>query len=141
MSAEHIFVDTNILVYAHDADAGARHAAAVEKISAFWDAAYPPAISTQVIQELYATLSRKGADPKECRRIVSIYFDWEIIDHDPTLIVLGMDLSERFKINWWDSLIVAAAYRAKASILWTEDFQEGQRFDFLTVQNPFNLSS
>ena len=136
MPAEHIFVDTNILVYAHDADAGDRFSIAQKKVTSLWDTPYPAAISTQVLQELYATLTKKGASAHDCRKIISIYFDWEIIDHDPSLVTAGMEIRERFKISWWDSLIVAAAQRAKASILWSEDLQDGQKFDLLTVNNP-----
>jgi len=136
MSVEHVFVDTNILVYAHDADAGDRHVSALGKVIALWDRPYPPAISIQVLQGLYATLTKKGASAKECRRIVSIYFDWEVIKHDSELIASAMDLRDRFKISWWDSLIVASAMRANATFLWSEDLQEGQSFDRLTVVNP-----
>lgn len=136
MSGEHIFVDTNILVYAHDADGGEKHLRAQECIRRLWDAPYPPAISNQVLQELYATLARKKASSKQCREIVSIYLEWEVISSDIALMNQGMEVCERFKLSIWDSLIVAAALRAKATILWTEDLQDGQRFDRVTVRNP-----
>ena len=138
MSAKHIFVDTNILVYAHDADAGNKHQIAVREVAALWDSQYPPAISTQVLQELYVSMAKKGASMADCRKIVSIYLDWEIINHDTQLVLAAMEIRERFKLSLWDSLIVAAAQEAKASILWSEDMQVGQRFDNLVVSNPFS---
>ena len=136
MSAEHIFVDTNILVYAHDADAGENHEAASAKVRALWDQPYPPAISVQVLAELYTSLTKKGASPEECRRITGIYLDWEVVPSNASLFSDAVALRERFQINLWNSLIVAAALRAKASVLWSEDLQPGQKFDGVTVINP-----
>jgi predicted nucleic acid-binding protein len=136
MSAEHIFVDTNILVYAHDADAGDKHKAAAEKVAELWDRPYPPAISAQVLEELYVTLARKQAPPKERRRITDVYLEWEIVPNDGVLFEAAVTLHERFQLSLWDALIVAAAQRARATLLWTEDLQDGQRFDTLRVKNP-----
>ncbi len=136
MTVEHLFVDTNILVYANDADAGEKHNTLVKKVASLWERPYPPSISTQVIQELYVTLARKGASTKECQKIVNIYLDWEVIGHDIKLVQSAMVLNERFKLSLWDSLIIAAAQRAKAKVLWSEDLQNGQRFDELVVVNP-----
>lgn len=132
----HVFIDTNILVYAHDADAGAKHKAALKLVASLWDLPYPPAISSQVLQELYVTLLKKGATASECRKIVSIYLDWEIISHDTRLFLSALSLRERFKLSLWDSLILAAAERAKALIVWSEDFQAGQHFGSLLIENP-----
>ena len=136
MNAEHIFVDTNILVYAHDADAEEKHRVALAKVRALWDQPYPPAISVQVLAELYTSLTKKGASLEECRRITGIYLHWEVIPSNAALFSDGVALRERFQINLWDSLIVAAALRAKASVLWSEDLQAGQKFDGVTVVNP-----
>lgn len=138
MSARHLFIDTNILVYAHDAGAGKKHKAARELVSTLWERPYPPAISTQVLQELYASLAKKGASAQDCRRVVEIYFDWEIIGHDLSLIKAAIDLRDQFKLGFWDSLIVSAALRARAAELWTEDLQDGQEFAELTVINPIS---
>lgn len=138
MSAKHIFVDTNVLVYAHDSDSGQKHKIAAKEVAALWDNQYLPAISTQVLQELYVSLAKKGAAMADCRRIVGIYLDWEIINHDSRLVLAAIEIRERFKLSLWDSLIVAAAHEAKASILWSEDMQAGQRFDSLVVVNPFS---
>jgi predicted nucleic acid-binding protein len=129
------------LVYAHDADAGHKHKIAVKEVAALWDRQYPPAISSQVLQELYVSLAKKGASMADCRRIVGIYLDWEIINHDTQLVLAAIEIRERFKLSLWDSLIVAAAHEAKASILWSEEMQAGRRFDNLVVLNPFGDDS
>jgi predicted nucleic acid-binding protein len=81
-------------------------------------------------------LARKKAVPRECRRITSIYLNWEVISNDAGLFVAAVSLQERFQISLWDALIVAAAQRARAVIVWSEDLQNGQRFDNLRIENP-----
>lgn len=136
MSAPSIFVDTNILVYAHDADAGARHRTALDRVTSLWDLPYPPSISTQVLQELYVTLIKKGASAEDSKKIVSIYLDWDVVSISSDLVMAAIEIHDRFRLSFWDSLIVAAAQQAKADVLWSEDLQPRQRFDALVVENP-----
>ena len=63
MASSQIFVDTNILVYAHDRDAAGKHQAAKDRVASLWRLPVAPAISVQVLQELYVNLFRKGGDP------------------------------------------------------------------------------
>jgi len=137
MNHKHAFVDTNILVYVHDSDAVKKHQAAQELIKSLWDSPYPPAISTQVLQELYVSLAKKGAKSDDCKKIINIYYSWEVVEHDIPLIEAGVSYKERYKLSLWDGLIVAAAVKAKAELLYTEDLQNGQRIDQLLVVNPF----
>ena len=136
MIANHVFVDTNILVYAHDADAGERHLKAVALIKSLWDRPYPPAISTQVLQELIATLVKKGASRAKSREIAQIYYAWEIVPHTAALTQAAIDLWERYKTSWWDALIIVAAQTARAVELWSEDLQDGRTFDSVRIVNP-----
>lgn len=138
MRTEHVFVDTNILVYAHDADAGERHEQAVTLVKSLWNLPYPPAISSQVVQELVASLAKKKAAKADCRRIVEIYLDWEIVALTPALTVAALEIWEHYQTSWWDALIVAAAQEARATLLWSEDLQSGRVFDGVRVVNPFN---
>jgi predicted nucleic acid-binding protein len=137
MSHKHLFIDTNVLVYAHDLDAGSLHVKARGFIEEAWNAPYPPAISTQVLQELYVSLSKKGASIKECESIVSLYYPWEVVAHDLALVSAAIQYRNRYQFSLWDSLIVAAAKKAHASELITEDLQHGQLIDGLEVVNPF----
>jgi predicted nucleic acid-binding protein len=137
MSHKHCFVDTNVIVYAHDFDAGNKHLRAQELIKEAWRKPYPPAISTQVLQELYVSMAKKGANAKDCREIVSLYYSWEVVDHDISLIDIGISYKERFKLSLWDGLIVAAAHKAKVDVLYTEDLQHGQKIENILIVNPF----
>ena len=136
MKDSHLFVDTNILIYAHDRSAGAKYIKAKELIKEAWQRPYPPAISTQVLQELYVNLRRKQVEATLAMEVVRNFFRWEVIEGGVALVEAGFQVEAKWKLSFWDSLIVAAALRARATILWSEDLNDGQRFDKLTVFNP-----
>lgn len=136
MSDKQVFVDTNILVYAHDRDAGDRHAIARDLITALWRRALPPAVSVQVLQETYVNLVRKGLASSAVTDTITEYFRWHIVNNDSAVLAEGMAASQRWKISLWDGLIVAAALRANAPILWSEDLSAGQDYGGVVVVNP-----
>jgi predicted nucleic acid-binding protein len=138
MADDQIFLDTNILVYAHDVDAGKKRDRAVEKVRDLWNRALPPAISAQVLQEFYVNLVRKGVAVETARETVSNYLEWDVVDNDRLLFQDAMRIKERWKVSLWDASILAAAQRAKASILWSEDFNADQNYDGIQVINPLN---
>lgn len=131
-----LFIDTNILVYAHDADAGERHETASRLIEEFWTKRERPTMSVQVLQELHVNLVRKGVDINTAADTVSRYFVWRIIDNTRPLLSRAFHLQQRWKLSFWDSLIVAAAQQAGSARLWSEDLNEGQEFDGVLVVNP-----
>lgn len=136
MTDAQVFVDTNILVYAHDARADQRHRQAQQRLRELAAGPIAPAISAQVLHELYVNLVRLGAAPKAAREVVTAYTEWEVISNDALLACEGMTCAERWKISLWDALILAAAKRAGATILWSEDLNEGQDYDGVVVVNP-----
>jgi len=136
MSAEHIFVDTNILVYAHDHQAGEKYRIARDRVAWLWSRPLPPAISIQVLQEFYVNLIRKGVSDSEAKEAVSDYLSWDVMGNDGNLLLAGIDLRERWQISFWDGLILAAAKRAGARVLWSEDLSIGQDYGGLIVVNP-----
>jgi len=134
------FVDTNVLVYAHDADAGTRHAAAKALLAELWDNRNG-SLSTQVLQEFYAVVTRKFKPPiprAKARAIVAAYGEWCDVATEPQLIVAASRLEEEHTLSFWDSLIVQAAIHAGADRLVSEDLQDGRRFGTLTIENPFS---
>ena len=83
------FVDTNILVYAHDLDSGNKHRIANKIVSELWDSR-SGVLSTQVLQEFYVTLTRKISAPLRkptARRIVKNYINWEVVINDAPIII------------------------------------------------------
>jgi predicted nucleic acid-binding protein len=133
------FIDTNVLVYAHDTDAGARHAAAKTLLAELWDNRNG-SLSTQVLQEFYAVVTRKFKPPMpraKARAIVAAYGEWCDVATEPQLIVAASRLEEEHRLSFWDSLIVQAAIQVGAELLVSEDMQNGRRFGALTIENPF----
>ena len=136
MASRQVFVDTNILVCAHDRDAADKHLRAKEKVAYLWHLPVAPAISVQVLQELYVNLIRKEVPPDEARQTVVDYGAWHVVDKDRALLLQGIDLREQWQCSFWDGLILAAAKRARAGVIWSEDFNTAQNYDGIVVVNP-----
>ncbi len=133
------FVDTNILVYAHDADAGRRHDVAATLVRQLWEAR-DGVLSTQVLQEFYVTVTRKIPKPisrKDARDLVHTYTAWRVIGVEPADVLAASDYEQRFRFSFWDALILVAALKANADRLMSEDLQGGQRIQGLQITNPF----
>jgi len=139
MNEDKIFVDTNVLVYGHDADAGQKHELARSILAELWDHS-TGVLSVQVLQEFYVTMTRKvlhPLPPDKVRPIIQDYFSWHIEVNDPLSVLVASRIEGNYKISFWDALIVTAASRAKATKILTEDLQEGQIIERILVENPF----
>jgi len=133
------FVDTNVLVYAHDVTSRNKRKVAVTLLRELWETR-TGVVSTQVLQELYVTLTRKPAKPvgpDVAASIVRALGQWRVETITLAHIEDAMEMSRSHRISFWDSLIFAAALTAGARWLLTEDLQDGFRLDGLTVVNPF----
>jgi predicted nucleic acid-binding protein len=133
------FVDTNILVYAHDLDSGKKHDIAQKSIINLWDTG-TGVISTQVLQEFYVTLTRKVSVPlkkSQARRILNNYLAWDVAVNNGETILQAIEIEENYHISFWDAMIVSAAYFKNAAIILTEDLNEGQQIEGITIVNPF----
>lgn len=133
------FVDSNVLIYAHDASAGERHRKARDVVARLWEEG-SGVISTQVLQEFYVNLIRKVSSPPprdEIRQWIADYLHWEVIVNDGATILDAMDLQARYRLSFWDSLILQAANLAGAEVVYSEDLNHGQRYGDTMVQNPF----
>jgi predicted nucleic acid-binding protein len=137
------FVDTNILVYAHDRTAGTKHDRARRLVENLW-ATGMGVLSTQVLQELCVTLRRKVSPPvpsADVRRLVSDYISWDIVVNTPETVLDALDLEARYGISFWDALVLQAALSAGVTILYSEDFSAGQKYGSVQVINPLNASN
>jgi len=132
------FVDTNILVYAHDRSAGTRHQRARALVEQLWESRQG-VLSTQVLQELSVSLRRKCIHPLsigETRRLIQDYLSWEIVVNSPNAILRALDLEFRYHISFWDALIIRAAEVSGAGTLYSEDLAAGQSYGTIRVINP-----
>lgn len=132
-----VFIDTNILVYLHDADAGERHQKAHELIQTAKSNDILPYISIQVLQELYVVLTRQRVPPDVAREVIEHYLLWNVIDNTAPLLRAALEIQQRYKLSFWDANIIAAAQAAGAKELWTEDLNHGQKYEGIRAVNPF----
>jgi predicted nucleic acid-binding protein len=103
-----VFVDTNILVYAHNVDAGAKNSVARELVADLWESR-SGILSTQVLQEYFVAMTKKVANPikvAEARRSLRNYCAWEVIVNDSQIILQATEIQEAHRLSFWDSLIV-----------------------------------
>ena len=136
---DNIFLDTNILVYAHDLDAGDKHDVAAKIIYQLWESKNG-VLSTQVLQEFYVTLTKKMPRPLNkvaTRKILREYFSWQVVINDLQIIFQASEIEEAYRISFWDALIVSAAYSKNVATIITEDLNHGQYIKGIFIQNPF----
>jgi predicted nucleic acid-binding protein len=137
--SDKIFVDTNVLVYAHDLSAGERHTKALAVIESLWETE-TGITSTQVLQEFYVTVTRKIRNPlkpDQAREIIRNYLAWPVQVNDPVMTIRASEIEEKCSISFWDALIVAAALRLQAQKIITEDMNHGQIIEGILIENPF----
>ena len=136
-----IFLDTNILVYLHDASEGEKHIRAKEIVNRYILVPDMILVSVQVLQEFYTTMIRKGGNPLFFREVVEYYMLGTVITNSCELMRRALDIQEKFQLSFWDANIVAAAQAAGARELWTEDLNDGQDYGGVTAVNPFKLKN
>ena len=134
-----VFVDTNILVYAHDLDASVKHDQAAEIVGQLWETRNG-VLSTQVLQEFYVTLTRKVSSTLsklEARKLVQKYSNWQVVLNDSTIISQASEIEESYNLSFWDALIISAAYSHNVPTILTEDLNHGQIIEGILIENPF----
>lgn len=136
MNAER-FIDTNILLYGYDLDAGNKRAVASSLIEEGWKSPGKTAISVQVLQEFQVNFTRKGFPYSEVNLIIEDLCRWPVINNTLPIFRHGLSLQQRWQLSLWDSMILAAAHASGAHQLITEDLQHGQNFDGIQTINPF----
>ncbi|MBI5084907.1 MAG: PIN domain-containing protein [Acidobacteria bacterium] len=135
MSVE--FVDTNVLLYAQEIGAGRKHDKAQELLIRLF-AGRTGALSTQVLTEFYAAATKKLLMTSlEAEGVIEDLGHWRIHRPEVADLIRAAHLQRRYRISWWDALIVNSASQLECRILWSEDFNDGQRYGSLTVRNPF----
>lgn len=137
---DRVFIDTNILLYAYDLDAGSKHDVASNIVRRLW-AEGTGALSTQVLQEFYVNVTMKitkPISPAEARAIIGRYLVWQVEVNTPESVLRASEIQERYRLSFWDALIIAAAAKAGAGILYTEDLNSGQMIEGIKIINPFS---
>ena len=97
-------------------------------------------VSVQVLQELYVTLTRKAAPPlapADARAVVQDLATWRVVEPSRRDVLEAIDGAQRWRTSFWDAMILTAAIKAGAAVVWSEDLNDGQSYDGTTVRNPF----
>ena len=133
------FVDTNVLIYAHDIQAGRKQEKAARILGDLWETR-TGVLSTQVLQEFYVNVTRKIPSPLKrstARDIIRQYSVWPVVGPDTHMIVRASELEESHQLSFRDAMTVAAARQAGAAKILTEDLNNGETIDGVSIENPF----
>ena len=137
MSAERVTIDSNILIYSVDRDAGERHEKALQLVDHVVEK--DCVLTLQALCEFFTVVTRKGKMPvKEATEQTK---DWQMlfptIAANSSTLLLAINMAEKYKLSFWDSMIWATAKQNGVDIILSEDFQHGQNIEGVITQNPF----
>ena len=133
------FIDTNILIYAHDLSAGEKNARARKLIERLWESRLG-CLSIQVLQEFYVNVTEKVARPlmpEVAAQIISDLSVWQVHRPGAQDVLDAIRMQQRYQLSFWDSMIVVSAIQLDCRTLWSEDLNPGQTYDQVTVASPF----
>jgi predicted nucleic acid-binding protein len=134
-----VFVDSNILIYAHDLDAGPKQYLAAKWFRELWET-HTGRLSTQVLQEFYVNVTQKIKKPlrkSAAREVVRNYSAWVESSITPATVIRASEIGENWQLSFWDGMILAAAEQDQAAELLTEDLTHGQVIAGIKIVNPF----
>jgi predicted nucleic acid-binding protein len=133
------FIDSNVLLYTIDNSNAAKQSQAIEAVARA-SSQGGVVISTQVLVEFFNISTSKlkpGLTHQAASEMLERLCEFEVIPSSAQGVLQATKLVQRYKLQWWDALILEAAVRANADTLLSEDGQHGQRFGKLVVHNPF----
>lgn len=142
MSGEIVFLDANTLVYANDVADPIKRDRARNLIREMIIGGNG-CISTQVLAEFWVTVTKKFKVPLPvdiAREQINLFSSFRIMPVDHATVLEALRIQERWQFSYWDSQILAAAVRANASKLYSEDLQDGAVIESITVRNPFKMT-
>jgi predicted nucleic acid-binding protein len=134
------FVDTNVLVYADDRNAGPKRYRARKLIQEVMRGR-TGVLSLQVLQEYFAVATKKlGISPAGARHRIELLSRLDVVILGVSDLLVAIDLHRLHGFPIWDALVIRAALNAGCQVLYSEDLQDGRRIDGLEVVNPFKDS-
>ncbi len=134
------FLDTNVFVYSFDRSAPAKARRATQLIRQAIETK-KGIVSYQVAQEFFKVALRRFAEPMTVpeaeQYLATVFGPLMLVHSSQALYGEALRLGHRYRLSWFDSLIVAAAIEGGCALLYSEDLGDGQRFGGLKVENPF----
>ena len=132
-----VFLDTNILIHADDADAGRKRQLARAVLADAFQSG-TASLSTQVLSEFFVIATRKlGVPPEAAQKKVELLATLDVIRPDAEDLLAAIDLHRLHRLSYWDALVVRSAQIAGCHVLLTEDLNHGARYGKVVVENPF----
>jgi predicted nucleic acid-binding protein len=134
-----VFVDTNVLLYARDQSEPVKRLRAKAWLDHLWRERLGRT-SIQVLSEFYYNATRKlhpGMTPEDAWSRTQTYLAWGPQPIDQALLARAQEVEQRYRLSWWDSMVLAAAQLQGCATLLTEDLQDGAVFGEVTVHSPF----
>jgi predicted nucleic acid-binding protein len=139
MNGNRRFVDTNILVYAHDDSAGPKRDQARALVEQLWESR-DGCLSVQVLQEFFVSVTRKIAKPLDVETAKEIIADlscWHVQVPAADDVLGAVGIHQRTGISFWDAMIIRSAAEVGCAVLYSEDLNAGQDYSGVRVENPF----
>lgn len=133
------FIDTNVLIYAHDFSAGLKHIHASQLIEKLWEN-HRGCLSIQVMQEFYTNITRKVSKPLSgdiAAQHIEDLGSWRVHIAAVQDVLGAIKIQKRYQISFWDAMIVRSAAQLNCEIIWSEDLNQGQMYEGIQVVNPF----
>ena len=134
------FLDTNVFVYLFDSNYPKKLAAAEELVERALKSRQG-VVSYQVVQEFFSVAFRKFSAQMsfaEAQQYLTTMFRPLLaVESSPGLFSEALIIGDKYRLSWYDSVILAAAIEGECEVLYSEDFQDGQKFGELVVRNPF----
>ncbi len=137
--SDRYFLDTNIIVYAHDSSYSEKQLRSQELIFEGMRQENV-VISAQVLSEFFVTVTRKIATPlpiPTARHVLLLLSHLSVVDIDSDIVLSAVRMQEQFQLSYWDGMILAAAERMDAGILYSEDFSHNRTYGSVRCVNPF----
>lgn len=133
------FVDTNLLVYTLDPRDEVKRDRANELVDELWTDGRA-ALSTQVLQEFYSVVRselREQVTAEQATDAADFFATWPVHENTTHDVLDAIVLHQREQLAFWDALIVVAAQRSGASVVYSEDFGDRSEIEGVRFENPF----
>jgi len=137
---DRIFWATNILVYAYDTHEPHKQKIA-QKLITEGIQQESAELSVQVLGEFFNVVTKHIQNPmsaEEARQIISMLSILPVQEIDLSMVGRAIDTHTRYRISYWDALIISAAERANCTTILTEDLSDTQTYRDMVILNPFN---
>ena len=137
---DRVFVDTNIFVYAYDTHDAEKQRRAQDVMRSGIESE-SIVLSVQVLGEFFTVVTKRIPSPlsvDEAEDVLNLVSILPIVEIDRRMVHRAIETHRRYRITYWDSLIVAAAERAGCTQILSEDLNAGQSYNGIVVVNPFS---